>query len=68
MVDFYCPDEKLAVSPDATGHLTPESRDYDEIRDDFISGLGIKIIRYMNREVYHNLEAVPEVIKSNVRN
>ena len=68
VVDFYCPSEKLVVELDGAGHFTPEGSDHDEIRDEFIKGLGIKILRYENNEMYKNLEAVLEDIKSNFRN
>jgi len=67
VVDFYCPSEKLAVELDGAGHFTPEGGEHDEVRDEFISQLGIKILRYENKEVYNNLEAVLEDIRSNFR-
>ena len=67
VVDFYCPSEKLAVELDGTGHFTPEGSKQDETRGEFIRGLKIRILRYENKEVYKNLEAVLEDIRSNFR-
>ncbi len=68
VTDFYCPSEKLAVELDGAGHFTLAGSEYDEKRDDFIRGLGIKILRYENEEIYHHFEGVLEDIKSNFRN
>ncbi len=65
VVDFYCPAEKLVVELDGAEHYTPEGSDYDEKRDAFIIGLNIKVLRYENRDIYNNLEAVLEDIKNN---
>ena len=63
VVDFYCPSEKLAVELDGAVHFTPEGKKHDEHRDAEIHQLGIQILRYENREVFENLEAVLEDIK-----
>ncbi len=53
---------------DGAGHFTPEGGDYDEKRDSFMSGLGITVIRFENRDVFDNIEAVLEDIKNNFKN
>lgn len=65
IVDFYCPVEKLAVELDGSGHFTPEGERYDMERDTYISKLGIKMLRYENRDVFNNVEAVLEDIRNN---
>lgn len=65
IVDFYCPTEKIAIELDGAGHYTPEGGDYDEERDNYIGNLGITVLRYENRDIYNNLEAVLEDIKAN---
>jgi len=67
IVDFYCPAEKLAVELDGAGHFTLEGSDYDSKRDAYLNGLKIKVLRYENRDVYYNVEAVLEDIKKNFR-
>ena len=64
IADFYCPSEKLVIELDGAGHFTPEGSDADEIRDSYMKRLGIKVLRYENREIYYNLEAVLENIKN----
>jgi len=65
IVDFYCPAEKLAVELDGAGHFTPEGSDYDIERDAYLNGLGVKVLRYENRDVWNNIEAVLDDIKRN---
>ena len=67
IVDFYCPSEKLAIELDGAEHFTPEGSDADEARDLYLSNLGIKVLRYENRDIYNNLEAVLEDIKNSFK-
>ena len=67
IVDFYCPKEKLIVELDGAGHFTPEGSDQDEKRDAYMSNLGIKVIRFENRDVFNNLYAVLEMIRGNFK-
>ncbi len=68
IVDFYCPKEKLVIELDGAGHFTPEGSDQDEKRDTYMNGLGIKVLRFENRDVFNNLDAVLEVIRSKFKN
>ncbi len=68
IVDFYCPKEKLVIELDGAAHYTPEGSDQDEKRDGYMTGLNIKVLRFENRDVFNNLDAVLEVIKSNFKN
>ena len=67
IVDFYCPSEKLAIELDGAEHFTPEGSDADEARDLFMANLGIKVLRYENRDIYNDLEAVLEDIKNSFK-
>ena len=66
IVDFYCPSEKLVVELDGANHYTHEGEMHDMDRDAYINTLGIKVLRYENRDIYNNLEAVLEDIKRNI--
>lgn len=68
VVDFYCPHLKLVIEIDGDSHF--ENRDaveYDKWRQKLIESLGIKIIRFTNREVNQNIDKVISVIDKNVR-
>lgn len=67
IVDFYCPAEKIAIELDGAGHYTPEGGAYDVERDNYIGNLGITVLRYENRDIYNNLEAVLEDVKNNFK-
>jgi very-short-patch-repair endonuclease len=65
IVDFYCPSEKIAIELDGKDHFTIEGSDSDDVRDSYLNDLGIKVLRYENRDIYNNLDAVLEDIKNN---
>jgi very-short-patch-repair endonuclease len=67
IVDFYCPAEKLAVELDGAGHFTPEEEEHDLDRDKYLMALGIKVLRYENRDIWNNIEAVLDDIKKNFK-
>ena len=58
ILDFYCPSEKLCVELDGAGHFTPEGKAKDEKRTAFLNKQGIKVIRFENKEVFEDIEAV----------
>mgnify|MGYP001393593869 CR=1 FL=1 len=64
IVDFYCPDCKLAIEIDGDSHFNDDSQDYDKIRTDFLYEEGIKVIRFTNTEIYKNMNGVLESLKS----
>jgi very-short-patch-repair endonuclease len=45
VLDFYCPDERLAVELDGAGHFTPEGQAHDATRTAFLATARIKVIR-----------------------
>ena len=51
IVDFYCREAKLAIELDGMQHYTPEGLAYDEERSAYLEGLGLKVIRFQNKEV-----------------
>ena len=63
IVDFYCPSDRLVIEVDGESHfVTDASRQYDAGRDLFLQSLGIRILRFLNTEIYTNLDSVVEVI------
>jgi len=63
-VDFYCPQIKLAIEIDGETHLTKES--YDNRRQNFIESLGISVLRFLNTDVYQNIDGVVLSIQNKV--
>src|SRR5207237_6898457 len=50
-LDFYCPAAKLAVELDGSGHDCEVREKHDKIRENFLSGLEITVIRSEERRV-----------------
>ena len=63
VVDFYCPDERLAVELDGKEHADPIGSVNDEVRDDYLRANRIRLLRFENREVFEDVERVLEEIR-----
>jgi very-short-patch-repair endonuclease len=68
ILDFYSPLNKLAVELDGEIHLDPEVKMNDEIRENYIKGFGIKIIRIKNEMVLNDIEEVLKIILNSIDN
>ena len=65
IVDFYCPKLKLVIELDGNQHYTEEGLLYDGVREEYMNNLGIKTLRFNNREIRENIEkVVREIIKN----
>jgi very-short-patch-repair endonuclease len=58
VVDFYCHKYKLAIEVDGGIHYEEEVHERDDGREHDIEKLGIKIIRFTNKEVFEEIESV----------
>jgi very-short-patch-repair endonuclease len=58
IVDFYCPELKLAIEIDGDVHAYNSRIIYDKQRQKEIEALGIKVLRYTNTDVVKNIEGV----------
>lgn len=57
ILDFYCPELKLAIELDGESHVMRE--EYDERRTDYLFRVaGITVLRFENRVVFENLEQI----------
>lgn len=54
IIDFYCPELKLAVEIDGSIHELEENKIYDLERQNYIEKYGIKFIRIKNEELLEN--------------
>lgn len=54
VIDFYCPELKLAVELDGDVHELPEQKEYDKARQKYLEEFGIKFIRIKNEEFLGN--------------
>ena len=62
IVDFYCPMAELVIELDGGQHYEENGREKDRLRDDVLTKMGIKVLRFSDREVFENIEAVMERI------
>ena len=62
IMDFYCPERKLAIEIDGSTHWTEGEKEYDRRRQEYIELYGIRFLRFSNFDVYKNIEGVLTVI------
>jgi very-short-patch-repair endonuclease len=62
IVDFYCPAAKLVIELDGSQHYEPAHQAKDRERDAALAGLGLRVLRFDNRQVLLEMEAVLGVI------
>ena len=63
ILDFYCPEVKLAVELDGHDHFTFFGSMKDDERTEYLNKKGIRVIRFENIEVFEYLENVLEEIR-----
>lgn len=62
VLDFYCPELKLAIEVDGNSHFTTKGIEYDKEREAYISAFGITFVRFLNADIFENVDAVLQVI------
>jgi very-short-patch-repair endonuclease len=62
IVDFYCASAALVIELDGGHHYTPEGREQDRRRDHDLAARGLTVLRFSDRDVLTNSEAVQEEI------
>ena len=67
ILDFYCPSERLAVELDGDSHFTDDAIEYDHERTTYLNALNIKVVRFLNTDVYDNLNVVCERILEEIK-
>ncbi len=58
IADFYCADAKLIIELDGSQHYEPQGRKSDALRDAYLSGLGLTVVRYTNLDINRRFDAV----------
>ncbi|SEJ86365.1 Very-short-patch-repair endonuclease [Pseudomonas linyingensis] len=62
IVDFYCAAARLVIELDGSQHHASEAIEYDRQRTRELEALGLRVIRFDNRQVLRELAGVLEVI------
>ena len=62
VLDFYCPELRLAIEVDGRQHFEEEGQAQDAARTEVLRQQGIRVVRFTNHEVLQEFEAVAEAI------
>lgn len=62
IVDFYCPTAKLIIELDGEVHNNPIAHQHDYERDEQLRYLGYTVLRFENKLVFEQQEAVLDAI------
>lgn len=63
VTDFYCPEKRLVLEIDGDSHFEDGADVYDHDREIFFIGLGLRVLRFTNQEIYQDLDGVLERIR-----
>jgi 2-polyprenyl-6-methoxyphenol hydroxylase-like FAD-dependent oxidoreductase/very-short-patch-repair endonuclease len=66
IVDFYCPEVRLAIELDGTVHDTARAEWSDGIRHRQIQLAGVRVLRFRNERVFDDLEQVLHEIADHI--
>ena len=58
IADFYSSEAKLVIELDGSEHYTPEGKQYDAERTEYLEKFGIEVIRILNSELNKNFDGV----------
>jgi len=62
VLDFYCPECRLAVELDGEVHFNSKTWEYDCRRTEYLKRMNIRVLRFENRLVFDSLEWVLHTI------
>ncbi len=66
IVDFYIASAKIVIELDGSQHYEEENIKDDIERDNYLSELNIKVLRYSNLDINKNFESVCQDILNNL--
>jgi very-short-patch-repair endonuclease len=66
IIDFYSPKAKLAIEVDGGQHFSSDNVEYDKLRDDYLSSIGLRVLRFTNTDVLKNIEGVVTKIEEEI--
>jgi len=58
ILDFYCPSEKLGIELDGEDHYWQDGLDRDFKKENYLIVHDIRVLRFENKWVFHDLEYV----------
>ena len=66
IADFFSPRAKLVIEIDGGQHYSEEGLQKDKTRDDYFKNLGLKILRFSDRDAFENLDGLIQKIYENL--
>ncbi|MBM3213060.1 DUF559 domain-containing protein [Candidatus Poribacteria bacterium] len=66
IVDFFCPKANLVIEVDGGQHCFSKGKQRDEVRDERLSQIGLKVLRFSDTNVLKNIDGVVGVILQNL--
>jgi very-short-patch-repair endonuclease len=66
IADFYCHKAKLVIEVDGAQHLSSENAEYDKERNEYMASIGIKVLRFSNKQVLTSIEGVTKRIQKEI--
>jgi very-short-patch-repair endonuclease len=60
IVDFYCPRANLVIELEGRQYYSETGKAKDRTRDDVLTEMGIKVLRFSDRDVFENIGGVME--------
>lgn len=68
VLDFYCPELRLAIELDGEPHFTPEGVEHDQKKSEFLEmEKDIRVIRFENCLIFDYLDNVLETIRIEIQ-
>lgn len=67
VLDFFCPTLRLGIELDGDSHFREGAKQKDRERDKYIRSFGIHVLRFLNTDVYENLEGLLELLVGAMR-
>ncbi|MGD1017910.1 MAG: endonuclease domain-containing protein [Verrucomicrobiia bacterium] len=62
VLDFYCPESRLAIELDGGQHGETSGVARDKQRDEYLRHEGVTVLRFWNNQLFHEFEGVIEMI------
>ena len=67
IVDFYCPQAKLVIELDGSQHFLEQEMQSDEERTRRLEEMGLRVIRFSNRQVNEQFDGVCHAIQYTIK-
>ena len=68
IVDFYCASANLVIEADGSQHYEPQGMVHDAERSQFLTTLGLEVLRFSNRDIDRDFRGVCEQIEITIQN